>query len=197
MHVQREFFRIRRRDTGAHLDYALKFQTGWSDAAYSWSREAAEQILADIKAGNGPAHFTYGVLDQLEIYPVPICGVCGAWQPELKWDKGIYRCSKHAKRNACAIEGCSRSAATEHAPGNDQWLCGEHWRAFVPPRSAIRRAYHRIFRLAKKNGGWTPELKRRFWRLWHAIVRRARHAHSGQFEAFVDEAEINKMFGWE
>lgn len=200
MHVQRERFRIRRRDTGAHLDFRLQFNTGWAIAAYCWPKDKAEQIVADIKAGNGPNHFTYGVAEQLEVYPAPICGVCGQGWPQYgvrTEDFEVHRCEKHKSSLACAIEGCSKSRKTEHQPVDDGFFCTEHWRLFVPPRSRMRKAYHALWRRHKRLGRWTPELDAQYHRIWDLIVRRARQAHSGQFEGFVDEDAINKMFGWD
>ena len=192
MHTQDQFVLMRRRDTNAHLDFRLQFQP--AGLAYSWDRPRAEQALADIRAGNGPPHFTYGIVEQLEIYPTPICGVCGAWSPQYA-DCGVYRCYRHLKANACVIDGCSRFRKTEYQPRDDWFMCSTHWRAFVPPKSAMRRIYNRVWRLSKQaehRGG----ARHREMRVWRAIVRRARQAHSGQFEGFVDEDEINKMFGW-
>lgn len=190
MHVQRDRFYIRRSDNLATLDYkATSFESYYVG---SWSRERAQAIIAEAREGMGPPAFTYGVVDKLEIVPWPICGVCGV----PLYDLSARRCHKHLKRNACAIDGCSRSRTTESAPSDDDYLCGEHWKMFVPPRSPMRRVYNRLWRLSKKKGGWTPDLDRRFWTVWRSIIRRARQAHSGQFEGFVDEAEINRMFGW-
>lgn len=192
MHVQTDLWRIRRADTGEHLDYRLRFD---SYSLYHWRKAEAEKTLAELREGMGPAHITYGVLDQLEMYPVPVCGVCGAWNPQYV-DAGVYRCWKHLKSNACVIDGCSRSRKTDRQPRDDWFMCSAHWRAFVPPKSPMRRIYNRVWRIVKK-GGWTMKLRRREQRIWQSIVRRARQAHSGQFEGFVDEAEINRLFGWD
>lgn len=126
-----------------------------------------------------------------QLIPVPYCQVCGetgrARQP------GQIRCRKHADRNPCAIEGCQRStkAPESGALRLDQWFCGEHWRAFVPPGSAERRIYHRFFRVAKRYG-WTHARERAFFRIWDRIVSRARARGRGD----LDVAEINRVMGW-
>lgn len=76
---------------------------------------------------------------------------------------------------------------------NNQWVCAEHWRRYVPPRSRARRAYHAYFRRAKRHG-WTPELVDRFYRFWDQLARlidfRAR-------EGWIDEHEIARLMGWD
>lgn len=131
------------------------------------------------------------------------CQVCGAraiYETAADVRAGnLQRCEKHAERNPCAIEGCRRSTeAPRNSAGqlhlaNDQWLCSEHWRRFVPPRSKRRRAYHAFFRRARRDG-WTPKLERRFWRFWDTLVASARQRAT---EGFVDEAAINRLFGWD
>ena len=124
--------------------------------------------------------------------PVPSCRCCG--QPA--WEN--LRCTKHQDRNPCAAEGCSR---TRKAPGgyltDDASLCGEHWKAFVPPGSPARRAFNRLARVAKKAGYrrtdvWPPELERRWWLLWRGVIRRVRRGDEGH----IDHAAIQRMFGW-
>lgn len=125
------------------------------------------------------------------------CDCCGAGWPE----RGVFsfgelrRCGKHLDRDPCLIEGCTRTAA--RAPGsgysNDRWLCAQHWRAYVPPHSRTRRAYHALYRKGKRLD-WPMELRRRWWKLWAAIVRQARRRHG---EGFVDERAVNKLFGWD
>lgn len=97
-------------------------------------------------------------------------------------------------RTSCAVSGCS---ATTSRYSN--WICSRHWRLVCPPRSAHRRAYLRFFREAKRlglsaNERWPSQLNRRFWRFWDGLVRRAERLER---DGRVDEAEINKMFGWE
>lgn len=137
--------------------------------------------------------------DTYSIERVPNCGCC--WQ-DASWSSGKhYRCSKHVGRNPCAIEGCTRTrAAPDNGQlANDQWLCGVHWRAYVPPRSKRRRAYHAFFRLAKREArlggdGWPPELRVKFWRFWATLVANARRRATA---GYLDEAAINREFGWE
>lgn len=134
------------------------------------------------------------VADQFEVVPGPGCACCGErWDVMHKAVDGSYRCDKHRDRNPCVIEGCKRTTAANGRYGSDQWLCSEHWRRFVPPHSPMRRAYHRFFRLAKRHG-WTPALRRRFWRFWGGLVAQARRKAAGDD---LDMGEINKMFGWE
>jgi hypothetical protein len=123
------------------------------------------------------------------------CHCCGH-----HWDigPGEVRCFRHHGRNPCAIEGCRRSRVAPLANGryhhaDDQWLCSQHWRMFVPPRSRARRTYHAYFRKAKRYG-WDDDLERRFWRYWRKLVRRARKASE---EGSLDEREINRLMGWE
>lgn len=138
------------------------------------------------------------VAGQFEVVPGPGCSCCGQRWGAM-WGAGnVWRCEKHRDRNPCAIEGCRRTRAApmqdDGTPylANDQTLCSEHWRRFVPPHSPMRRVYHRFFRQAKRHG-WTPELRRRFWRIWNRIVDQARSRSEGD----IDEAEINRMFGWD
>ncbi|WP_420137591.1 hypothetical protein [Sphingomonas sp.] len=138
-----------------------------------------------------------GLRDQFETLPAPGCACCGAYN---KFDRtwrctdGTVRCEKHAKRNPCAIEGCKRTTAARQGwYSNDDWLCGTHWRIACPPRSALRRAYHRLFRLKKKIGRSTPELNARYWRLMRGIISRARGRDCGAEDL---AAEVAKAMGW-
>jgi len=143
--------------------------------------------------------------DRLAIDPMPHCGCCGAALVPAEaasitsWTNGATRCDRHQGRNPCAIEGCRRTrAAPRSAEGeahhaDDQWLCADHWRRFVPPRSARRRAYHGFFRRAKRHG-WTVDLRQRFWRFWDQLVRQARRRAAA---GHLDQAAIGRMFGWE
>jgi hypothetical protein len=148
----------------------------------------------------------------------PACGCCGRhWlkgSPEdslTVWLNGAVRCADHWGRNPCAIEGCKRTraaptysaweAAGEPFHADDQTLCAEHWRAYVPPRSRLRRAYHAYFAQAKRHGwGWkgksgrSARLDWRFHRFWDALVKMARRRAT---DGFVDEAAINRLMGWE
>lgn len=130
---------------------------------------------------------------------VDSCQCCGAAHVPSEaaslttWGNGQTRCAKHHDRNPCAIEGCARTTSADGHLASDQWLCGEHWRRFVPPRSLRRRAYHAFFRQAKRHG-WTPELRRQFWRFWDTLVANARAKATG---GYIDEQAINRLFGWE
>lgn len=137
------------------------------------------------------------VADQFEIVPGPGCGCCGQRGGTIWGMEESYRCESHKDRNPCAIEGCKRTTAAPALKSgklylaNDQWLCSEHWRRFVPPRSKMRQHYHLIFRRAKRQG-WTPELERRFWRYWTWLVAQARRKAT---EGDLDIREIERMFG--
>lgn len=90
----------------------------------------------------------------------------------------------------CLIEGCTRKTGRNVG---SEWICGPHWRIGCPPRSSMRRVYHRFWRQYGKDAqAWPPEVRRRFWRIWDAIVARARRRCAGD----VDMAEVNKLFGW-
>lgn len=123
--------------------------------------------------------------------PVPSCRVCG----EPAWAN--LRCTKHQDRNPCAAEGCRRTRAAHGQLRDDASLCGEHWRAFVPPGSPTRRAFNRLAALAKRLGykrtdRWPDELEDRWWRLWRGVMRRVRRGAEGH----IDEQAIRAMFGW-
>jgi len=145
--------------------------------------------------------------DSYVLERVPCCHCCGADFSEVRerngsimqWPNGQVRCDRHHDRNPCAIEGCKRTRA---APTNDkgfpfmaddQTLCGEHWRRYVPPRSRVRRTYHAHFRRAKRQG-WTMKNERAFWRFWTALVAQARRRST---EGFLDIAEIDRLLGLE
>lgn len=135
-----------------------------------------------------------------------LCRVCGdtatsegEWTEELKVRPDLWRCTRHHDRNPCVIEGCSRSRAAKGNMSIDHVICGEHWRRYIPPGSPGRRALNRLARTAKKLGyartaRWPRELEARWWRLWAGLVRRARQQST---EGMLDEAEINKLFGWD
>jgi hypothetical protein len=123
---------------------------------------------------------------QFEMVPVPSCRCCG----EPAWEN--LRCTKHQDRNPCLVEGCTRSGATDGRLADDQVICGHHWRAYVPPRSLMRRTYNAHFRRAKRIG-WTPETIRAFERFWTRLVSRIRRAST---EGTLDERAIRQMFGW-
>lgn len=133
------------------------------------------------------------VADQFEVVPGPGCACCGERWLTMHGHSDNWRCGKHRDRNPCAIEGCKRTtAAPEGQLATDQWLCSEHWRLYCPPRSMRRRLYHRYFRKAKWFG-WTPELERSFWRFWDRLVADARKRAT---DGYIDETEINRIFGW-
>jgi hypothetical protein len=125
----------------------------------------------------------------------PRCACCGADEHRaqlVKVTDGPWRCVDHRDRNPCAIEGCRRSTEARYL-ANDRWLCPEHWRRFVPPRSLRRRAYNAFFRKAKRFG-WSPELNAQFWRFWFSLVKSARRR---SVEGSIDKASIDRMFGWD
>lgn len=122
-----------------------------------------------------------------EIIEFTGCRVCG--RPESHWTDGPYkRCSTHQGRTPCAIDGCDHSTTRY----NVVWICSTHWRTACPPGSKERKAYNRLFRLARKFGSWPPALNDRFWIVWRAIVRRGNARVRGD----IDEAEIKRLFGW-
>lgn len=145
---------------------------------------------------------------------VPACGCCGRHTLNgsmsdciTTYGNGATRCADHHGRNPCAIEGCKRTrAAPTYTTGepyhaDDQTLCAEHWKRYVPPRGLRRATYHGFFRQAKKHGwGWkgpdgkSPRLDWRFRRFWDLLVRQARRRAQ---EGHVDVAEINRLMGWE
>lgn len=169
-------------------------------AAHRWLNEHIDRFLEEQL----PAA-SQGLQDQFigcRRVKAPVCSCCGerpfadlvCVKPASNPNDREYRCSSHRDRNPCAIEGCCRTTKMPAAqPANDRWLCGEHWRRFIPPRSPERRVYHRLFRLAKRHG-WTPELRARFWRLWDGMVARARRRSA---DGHLDQAEIERMFGWQ
>ncbi|ALC12453.1 hypothetical protein [Sphingopyxis sp. 113P3] len=135
------------------------------------------------------------VWDQWEIVPGPGCIVCGErWHHPMKTDtRGEHRCKKHHGRNPCAIEGCKRTTAAKGFTASDQYLCAEHWRRYVPARSRMRKLYFAHLRRGKRYG-WNRKSARAFERLWRFIVKTARARHEG---GFLDEAEINRIMGWD
>jgi hypothetical protein len=147
------------------------------------SRERGEKWLAETAAGQS---------GKWELLAVASCRCCG----EPAWSN--LRCTKHQDRNPCVVEGCKR---TRKANGHlsDHWfICGEHWKAYVPPGSPERRVINRFFRLAKKlgyarNDRWPEPLETRYWRFWVALVARVAR-RSG--EGYLDQKEIERMFGW-
>lgn len=121
--------------------------------------------------------------------PVPSCQCCG----EPAWPN--MRCTKHQGRTPCVVEGCRRTTGKVTA----YYVCGEHWKAYVPPGSPERRAMNRLVRKAKKLGftkseRWPPDLERRWWVLWHGTVRRVQKRST---EGRLDQREIERMFGWD
>jgi hypothetical protein len=140
------------------------------------------------------------------IMPAPCCACCGEklsrmpGAPQLvcvtpgrdpaKW---TYRCPKHRDRNPCLVEGCSRTRAANGHFSNSLDICGEHWRRYVPRGSRLRKTYLAHHRRAKRLGGWTPELRRKFWRFWDQLVEIVRRRSE---EGHIDEAEINRIMGW-
>lgn len=93
-------------------------------------------------------------------------------------------------RVVCSIKGCARSRAGKP---REEWICSVHWRALVPPRSLLRRAYHRHQRRGRA-ADWSPETRRAFWRFWDLLVLTLNRRVS---EGSIDTAEINRMFGFD
>jgi hypothetical protein len=155
------------------------------DQVYSpCDRAQAERFLAER-----------GELVDFELRPSPSCLVCGAFSYD-----GTNRCWRHRDSTPCSIEGCAKSRKFKgYVADEGTWVCGVHWREVCPPRSLLRRTYLRFFRIARKLGveksRWPDDLEARYWRFFTGIVARHHRRMSG--ESFVDEAEINKLFGWE
>lgn len=123
-----------------------------------------------------------------ELIAVPSCRCCG----EPAWTN--LRCTKHQDRTPCVVEGCKRTTKRH----TTFYVCGEHWKAYVPPGSPERRVLNRLTRTAKKLGykktdRWPDDLEARWWRAWAAIARRVQRRST---EGVMDEAEIRRMFGW-
>ncbi|APZ81835.1 hypothetical protein vBEliSR6L_70 [Erythrobacter phage vB_EliS_R6L] len=119
---------------------------------------------------------------------IPTCRCCG----EPAWKNWL--CTKHQGRTPCVVEGCRRTTKR----WTTYFICGEHWKAYVPPGSPERRVLNRLARTAKKLGyskteRWPDDLEARWWRAWAAIARRVQRRST---EGLMDEAEIRRMFGW-
>jgi hypothetical protein len=93
------------------------------------------------------------------------------------------------RRTPCSMEGCKGSTSRNTIV----WICSKHWRTACPPGSKDRKAFNRLFRLARKYGGWTADLDRRFWIVWRGIVRRGNARVRGD----INESEIKALFGWD
>lgn len=136
---------------------------------------------------------------QFFIKPRPVCACCGDVDIVKNADGfySPYRCAKHHHWNPCVIEGCTRMRSAIGTDGkirlaNNQVVCAEHWRRYVPPRSRERRLYHRHFRRAKRLG-WNDDRIASFYAFWNRLVARVRARAT---EGHLDEAEINRLFGW-
>lgn len=127
-----------------------------------------------------------------ELILVASCQCCGSLDVVVR--AGVqHRCERHRDRNPCLVDGCRRTiAAGRNELADDQSICGAHWRRYVPPGSPLRRTYNRFFRLARRHG-WTPGLIRRFERFWTGMAARVRRQAA---EGFVDQREIDRLFGW-
>lgn len=167
-----------------------------------------DKRLAALKLPGSPYHYSPAPLEQVhtflrwrrEVAPaeqwdqwlVPTCRCCG----EVAWDN--LRCTKHQDRNPCVVEGCTRTMPARGWLRDDAFLCGEHWRVHCPPGSPIRKAFNRLGRLARRMGyrrhdRWPDQLQERRWRLWQGLVRRIQR---GDPEGHIDQAAIERMFGW-
>jgi len=132
------------------------------------------------------------VADQWETVDHPCCGCCGYHYQLRQVAFGVFRCSKHLTRHACAIDGCKRSTAAKGEPEDRGFLCSEHWRRYVPPGSPARKAYHRLHRIGKRRD-WPNDLRARYWRFWGGLVKRAiRDSQEGR----LDMTAVNALFGW-
>jgi hypothetical protein len=146
----------------------------------------------------------------LMLYPDPMslrCGVCLKTVDEVAFlhnINGCQRCDKHVGRDPCAIDGCSRTTAAHEGPSgfeyHDQmFICSTHWRAGCPAGSPERRVLNRLFRVAKKKGGFDQNtkaiyhLRRRYWRVWATVVKRVQRRCGGD----IDKREIDQLFGWD
>jgi len=160
------------------------------DACRAGNREALWQNVREY----------YWDRSLFSVVPGPVCACCGDVQivRHCTGRYSPYRCAKHAKSNPCAIEGCGRTrSAPDRADGtpylaNDQTICPEHWKRYIPARSRARRAYHAHFRRAKRLG-WDDKRERAFWLFWRRLVAMARRRAA---EGHIDEAEINRLMGW-
>lgn len=124
-----------------------------------------------------------------ELEKVPSCRCCG------ERARANLRCEKHLRRNPCVVEGCRRTVEAANGElADNQAICGHHWRCFVPSGSPERRAYHRFWRLAKKQGGWDHNLIKRFERFWDGLAARVRRRSA---DGYLDQRTIEAMFGWE
>ncbi len=93
-----------------------------------------------------------------------------------------------SERVKCAIRGCQRTTGRDVG----EWVCGEHWRAGVPPRSPQRRVWLRFRRIVRKYG-WTNERANRQDRIWAWLKARCQSAADGD----LDQRAIDRMFGWD
>lgn len=128
-------------------------------------------------------------------FPEIRCGVCQRSIDEVAFmhqQNGCHRCDKHIDRNPCAIDGCQRTQKAKNGYSDDDWVCSEHWKIICPPRSKLRAAYNRFWRISRR-GGWTPALGRRFWRFWRGLLKRGQRKCAGD----IDQAEIDRLFGWD
>lgn len=124
------------------------------------------------------------------ISDIAACGCCG--EIASVHNAHHHRCTKHVGRNPCGVEGCTRTTAAGGGYGNEFWICGEHWRRYVPARSKIRRHYHLLRRIGKRKG-WSIKMREKYWRYMRWLVEQARRkATAGKF----DMSEVNKLFGW-
>jgi len=134
------------------------------------------------------------------LIPLPGCACCGSIEVvrHANGFKSPFRCAKHADRNPCLIEGCTRTASAKADDGtirlaNNQIICGSHWRRYVPAGSRMRRAYRAHFRRAKRLGRNAGRIEA-FWRFWELMARAVRRRSE---EGHLDETEINRIMGWE
>lgn len=202
-------FQIQHRVTGLFLQV-----DGWGPDnafAYYWK---SEQTEAGTWRGSEVDRFLMDRPEQfanepLRKVPGPACGCCGAryWsanrydatRPKMVVESAnplrrVWRCEKHIGRNPCCIEGCKRTFA--HKDDGDgrgaesyHWtvMCGHCWRQ--APKW-MRDRVTKIRRLARRRG-WTEQISRLHSMAWGACHRAIVNGRR------LDEAEINKMFGWD
>lgn len=147
------------------------------------SRERGEKWMIETAPGR---------TGEWELLKVESCRCCG----EPAWAN--LRCTKHQDRNPCVVDGCKRTRKANGHLSELAVVCGEHWKAYVPPGSPERRVINRFYRTAKKlgfkrNERWPDDLENRYWRFWASLMARvARRSTQGS----LDQKEIERMFGW-
>ena len=153
-----------------------------------YATDTPDIVLRVCTRQRGEAMVPGGRSHGFYLAPIPSCRCCG----EAAWPN--QRCTKHQGKTPCVVNGCKRTTGRRTA----LFICGEHWKAYVPPGSPERRVLNRLVRTARRLGytktdQWPDGLERRWWTAWSAIARRVEARSS---EGRLDEAEIRAMFGW-